>query len=66
MTNFNNKNYYSNQYATGLIVPSWVIIGKKTDISSEFEDSFIRPDAVPGPLGPFIPFPPCPIFPPVY
>ena len=69
MTNFNNKNCCSNQYYTGLIIPPWVIIGKKADISSEFEDSFIRLD---GPFGPFYPFPPCPplppcpIFPPVY
>ena len=27
-----------NEHATGLIIPPWVIIGKKTDISSEYED----------------------------
>ena len=27
-----------NEHATGLIIPPWVIFGKKTDISSEYED----------------------------
>ena len=27
-----------NEHATGLIIPPWVIIGKKTNISSEYED----------------------------
>ena len=26
------------EHATGLIIPSWVIIGKKADLSSEYED----------------------------
>ena len=40
-----------NEHATGLIITPWVIIGKKTDISSEYKDlsteevtlMFIRP-----------------------
>ena len=26
------------EYAKGLIIPPWVIIGKKADLSSEYED----------------------------
>ena len=29
---------YSDAYATGLIIPSLVIFGKKADLSSEYED----------------------------
>ena len=36
MTNFGTNSL--NQHATGLIIPPWVIIGKKTDVSSEYED----------------------------
>ena len=36
MTNFGTNSL--NQHATGLIIPPWIIIGKKTDVSSEYED----------------------------
>ena len=39
---------YSDAYATGLIIPSLVIFGKKADLSSEYED--LSSEEIHGPL----------------